>query len=354
MSLLLTQYLAEVAKGELIYDPAQEAILLHFEQIAQKLCEWQRPWRWRKAPSIKGLYLYGTVGSGKTFLLDLFYQYLPIEQKKRFHLHHFLKLVDDGLRALQGQSNPLQRLAGEWAKTTRVLCFDEFIVDDIAHAMILAHLLDALINAGVVLIATSNIPPRMLYLGGLQRARFLPAIDLIEQHCEVLSLSAQRDYRSRHDDFYPSYYVPCSLQNESLMELQFKNISSDYVSNQEIVLLGRRIPYLKKSEQAIWFDFEVLCTIPRSQLDYLELARLFKVIFISRLPVLSDARSVNALLLMHLVDVMYDAKRRLVICAETELQTLYPHPLSLPTFERTLSRLVEMQSTYYQAQCLSS
>ncbi len=349
MSDLLQVYALKVQQGQIQKDSRQQSIIAHFERIRVALTKKFRFWSLRKAKKIQGLYLFGTVGAGKTFLMDLFFEHLAIKEKKRYHFHQFMQEVDAFLRAHQGDKDPLYLFVKKFARTTRVLCFDEFLVYDIAHAMILANLLEALFKAGVVLVATSNIPPELLYEDGLQRARFLPAIAEIESHCEVVSLVLRRDYRQASNEYYPAYFF--EAESDKMFD-EFKALSGPIVIGGAIKIQGREIPFKYRSLASIWFDFDVLCNIPRSQLDYLELASQFDVLFVSGLDVLTLEKKAAALLLIHLVDVAYDAHLRLVISAHVSRENIFSSDLGLPGIARTLSRLEEMQTKAYQTQSM--
>lgn len=345
---LLDHYDGAIAKGELVNDQLQRQVLMTFEQLAQALQRTKTSWfSWRKK-SIQGVYLYGGVGIGKTFLMDLFFDNLAIKEKKRFHFHYFMQQVDKQLRELQGIKNPLHVIASSMAKTTMVLCFDEFMVDDVAYAMILAELLQALFNNGITLIATSNISPDNLYAKGVQRARFLPAIAAIKNHCSVIHLPQLQDHRLGRTSTMNTYFYPLSEDTEKKMREQFNRLAPDATWNGEIIIQHRAIAFLACSSTVIWFDFNVICNLPRSQLDYLEIANRFHTLFISNIPVFGEGNTVLALMLIHLVDVIYDRGLMLILSAATIPEELYSQGELLQDFKRTRSRLVEMQSLDYQ------
>ncbi|AHE66095.1 putative ATPase [Legionella oakridgensis ATCC 33761 = DSM 21215] len=301
----------------------------------------------RTKKTLQGIYLYGPVGGGKTYLMDLFYQGVGIQQKSRFHFHHFMQQVDAQLRRLQGHKDPLRNIAANLAKSTRLLCLDEFFVHDIADAMILAELLQALFNHGVILVATSNTEPDNLYLNGLQRARFLPAIELIKSHCQVLALMENRDYRLGRALLEETYLYPLNDSTNQTLHRQFEAISSEVISEGKLTIQNRCIPFVKCSEHAVWFVFDVICNLPRSQLDYLEIAERFDTVFVSKIPRLTRDDTVRAILLMHFIDVMYDKGVRVIFSAEVPAEQLYTEGAIRHDFQRTLSRLEEMQSSDY-------
>lgn len=223
---LMAQYEAAIHRGDIEDDPLQREILVHMERMASDLKKANSSWLASFYPSrIKGLYLYGPVGAGKTYLVDLFFDHVEESKKARFHFHHFMQQVDAQLRRLQGQKNPLRQIAKQLAKSVRVLCFDEFLVHDVAYAMILAELLQALISHGVILVISSNTKPDDLYANGVHRKRFLPAIAAINQNCEVLDLKEQRDYRIGRQPLVDAYLYPLNKQTQQTMEEQFLRVA---------------------------------------------------------------------------------------------------------------------------------
>lgn len=347
MSLLLEQYDAAIARGEINDDPLQRVVLNQLHLLAQDLEQSKTSWfSWRRPP-LKGAYIYGPVGAGKTYLVDLFYDCLVEKKKARFHFHHFMQQVDAQLRRLQGQKDPLRLLAKELAKTTRVLCFDEFLVNDVAYAMILAELLQALVKEGIVLVISSNTPPDDLYKNGVQRQRFLPVIALIKQDCVVLHLNEQRDYRLGREPLLDAYLYPLNEETAQKMAAQFRHLAPEATENQLITIQNRGLPYLRSGPKSIWFAFEVLCNFPRSQLDYLELADRFEHIFVSDVPCLTVNHTAQAIMFIHFIDVMYDRGIKVVLSAAVAMDELYLSGEMLESFQRTLSRLNEMQSVDY-------
>lgn len=345
---LIERYEQVVAEGDILEDRQQREIIGHLQRLLDEVAADDKRWLpWLRPRPVKGVYLYGPIGVGKTFLLDLFYQALPEGKKARFHFHHFMQQVDRRLRELQGQEDPLRRIAKDFAKKTRVLCFDEFLVHDVAYAMILSELLQALFREGLILVATSNTRPDDLYLNGLQRQRFLPAIALIKKNCEVLSLGYLRDYRLGREPLLTAYLTPLDQKAAALMQAQFLQIAPEAVADQAILVQNREVPTRMVSASAVWFDFHVICTMPRSQLDYLEIAERYETVFISNVPRLHSEDTMNAILLIHLVDVLYDRGIGLVLSAEVVIEELYLQGEVRHEFARTQSRLQEMQSADY-------
>lgn len=341
-------YDAAIERGDIENDPAQRQILSSMQNLIGELTTRRRfslPWNNRQ--TVKGLYLHGAVGGGKTFLMDMFFEHLPLQEKRRVHFHQFMQQVDARLRRLQGTKNPLQAIAEELANTSRVLCLDEFLVNDIADAMILAELLNTLFERGVVLVATSNTAPDDLYRNGVQRNRFLPAIAAIKANCEVLSLNEKRDYRLGRQISLETWLYPLTDDTMKKMADQFAMLEKNYQSDGLLTVQNRDIPYLCCGQQCIWFDFKVICNVPRSQLDYLEITNRFDTVFVSNIPALQERDIVYAVLLMHFVDVMYDSGMRLIFSAAIPLDELTMQGEIAQSFKRTLSRLQEMQSEDY-------
>lgn len=339
-------YEEAVIKGVIENDPLQTDVIHYLDDIASELNSFKN--RWFNRFLVKGLYLYGPVGAGKTFLMDLFYQHAAVKKKLRFHFHHFMQQVDAQLRVLQGQKDPLKKIASDLAKKATLLCLDEFLVYDIADAMILVQLLEELYNHKVVLVATSNTAPDNLYSKGLQRARFLPAIELIKRHCEVIALNDQRDYRLGRTKALKAYLFPLDSAVEQALIEQFEALEPNTtISQSELVVQKRKIQCIKLGKQSVWFDFNVICNLPRSQLDYLEIADRFRTVFVSNIPIFSPADTIKAILFMHFIDVMYDKGIRVIISAEVPADEIYTKGTLYNEFQRTVSRLQEMQSVDY-------
>ncbi len=345
---LVMQYEDAIQRKEIDDDPGQREILIHMQRLADELAQSNKSWfSWMHRTVIKGLYIYGPVGVGKTYLVDLFYQYVEEKKKARFHFHHFMQQIDFKLRQLQGQKDPLWRIAKEIAQTTRLLCFDEFLVHDVAYAMILAELFKALQANHVILVISSNTRPDDLYLNGVQRDRFIPAIEIIKSDCEVLLIPAQKDYRLGHQPLIDAYLYPLTSQTELVMEQQFRALENNITVNGIISVQGRDIPYRQYGGQSIWFSFDVICNLPRSQLDYLELADRFNNIFVSDIPCLTENHTLQTIMFIHFIDVMYDRGIKVVLSAAVPADALYAKGEMTDTFKRTLSRLMEMQSVDY-------
>ena len=308
-------------------------------------------WAGVKAP-IKGIYLWGGVGRGKTYLMDLFFECIPFPGKQRIHFHRFMFSVHNQLQALQGQKNPLDLIASRIAKRIRILCVDEFFVLDIGDAMLLSGLLESLFNRGIVFIATSNIHPDSLYKDGLQRDSFLPAIQLIKRFTDVIELSGDTDYRLRSLTNATLYLFPHNEKTEKQLFTSFSELvpnPADIQSNKTIEIQGRAVSTRYNIEDVIWFDFTVLCSSPRGSADYVELARTFHAVVLSGVPRLGDESDDKARRFVSLIDEFYDRKVKLIMSADVEVTNIYFGQKLKFEFERTTSRLIEMQSYEYLA-----
>ena len=298
----------------------------------------------------RGLYVWGDTGRGKTWLVDIFYDALPFDDKMRHHFHRFMDRVHRELARLEGQSDPLEIVADMLAKETRIICFDELFVSDIADAMILGHLFDGLFRRGVTLVSTSNIPPDDLYRDGLQRARFLPAIGLIRQHTEVINISGDNDYRLRALERAPIYHASLDDTAEESLASAFGSIAPQATwRSQSLDVKNRIIPTIKRADGVVWFEFGDICDGPRSQADYIEIARGFNTVLVSRVPRFTEELENQARRFIALVDEFYDRNVNLILSAEVPLDELYSGEKLAFEFKRTTSRLEEMQSHEYLA-----
>ena len=303
-------------------------------------------------PVIKGLYFWGGVGRGKTYLMDNFFESLPFPQKMRMHFHRFMRRVHAELKKLDGQKNPLQKVADIIAAETKVICFDEFFVSDITDAMILGTLMSELFARGVVLVATSNIVPDGLYKDGLQRARFLPAIALLKEYTQVVNVDGGVDYRLRALEQAELYHYPLDVQADISLQKSFRsllNTPSDEKVGEVLRVEGRDIHSRYSADGVVWFDFDAICDGPRSQNDYIELSKEYHSVFISNVPALGRVNDDQARRFVNLVDEFYDRHVKLVISAERPLAELYSEGKLSFEFQRTISRLLEMQSHEYLA-----
>ncbi len=299
---------------------------------------------------IKGLYFWGGVGRGKTYLMDTFFESLPFERKMRAHFHRFMRRVHGDLKELSGEKNPLTVIADKIAREARVICFDEFFVSDITDAMILAGLFEQLFARNVVLVATSNIVPEELYRDGLQRARFLPAIDLIKKHTKVVNVDGGVDYRLRTLEQAELYHSPLDAEADAILRDSFDKLSPEPgQADVELDIEGRKIQTRHVADDVVWFDFPALCDGPRSQNDYIELSRIYHAVLISNIPQMGVANDDQARRFINLVDEFYDRHVKLVVSAAVPLESLYSGGRLEFEFQRTVSRLLEMQSHDYLA-----
>jgi cell division protein ZapE len=343
-------YQHAIASGQIWQDDDQDRVAHALDKVEQGLAR-KRFWVFKLRP-ISGLYLYGSVGVGKTMLVDMFFQSYTSEKKQRVHFHEFMQKIDTELRHLKGKKNPIRIIIKKIAKQTRLLCLDEFMVTDIAHAMILKNVLDSLFIEGVAVIMTSNIAPDALYQNGLNRAYFLPAIALIKHFCTVIDIHKTQDFRLSHLNMHETVFLSSDKLSNEKMNQWFDTLDKVIEDNSEINIQNRNIPYIKRGNESIWFDFMVIGNIPRSQLDYLSLAKTYKNFFISHIPKLQEADTAKVILLIQLIDILYDKKCRLIISCDVSLDKLYTKGEMLSAFKRTLSRLHEMQTEYYLKHCV--
>lgn len=335
-------------------DDAQRAALARLERVRSQLLArndgdfWRR---WQRQPATAlGLYIHGPVGRGKTLLMDLFYDSLPFPQRRRSHFHHFMRDIHERLKQLDRRREPLAAVARELAKHCRVLCLDELIVGDIADAMILGRLFEALLHQGVTLVMTSNVAPASLYRDGLQRSRFLPTIALLERELEPCPIDGGLDYRLQQLQRAPIYLDSHAADSAARMQRLFQELAGEHGESRALEILGRSVPAIAVHADVVWFEFAALCESSRSQYDYVELAQEFRTVMVSDVPVFATPEQDDAARrFIALVDEFYDQGTKLVVSAAALPPQLYQHGRLLADFERTASRLVEMQSADYLA-----
>jgi len=358
-------------------DPAQLAVLAHLERLHSDLEHYRQ---YRQGPvnrlvtnfgggkrPPRGLYIWGGVGRGKSLMMDAFYGVATLKRKRRMHFHEFMREIHAQMREHSGTEDPLEPISDTIAKQLRLLCFDEFHISDIADAMILARLLEMLISKGVVLVMTSNYKPDDLYPNGLQRARFLPAIALLNAELEVLEIGGQRDHRRRILESIPVYHAPLSPAAEQSMARAFEAMSkASYSSAGSITVGSRQVAFLRRAKGVIWFTFDELCVKPRSQVDYLEIASHYHTVLVSGIPQLHAKERADVVRrFTWLIDVLYDQRVKLIVSAEVGPEQLVVDDRVQSTsagstrsagdvtlmvsaeFARTASRLREMQSKDY-------
>ena len=354
--LIKDAYMEMAGRTGLATDPEQVRVVAELQRLQERVIADAAPLRrllravcLSEVPGrARGIYLWGGVGRGKTFLMDLFFNTLPIERKRRVHFHRMMREVHARLRDLRNVEDPLDRVAADIAKETDVLCFDEFFVSDIGDAMILGRLMQGLFRREVVLVATSNSAPGDLYAGGLQRERFLPAIRILEEATCVLKLDGETDYRLRLLQAAGTYLSPADAVADRKLEKYFRGIAPAAAAVDTVVeVLGREIPARKCAKGIAWFEFEAHCDGPRSQQDYIEIARWYPTVIVSDIPALDADRENTARRFIALVDEFYDRRVKLIVSAATPISSLYSGALLEFEFERTVSRLSEMQTGKY-------
>ena len=348
----------------IVLDASQEQSLQSFERLQKDFAELQRSDSWlgrllTRKRSVPGLYLWGGVGRGKSFLMDAFYECLDDTGKRRQHFHRFMQEIHHRLRELQGQEDPLVLVARDIGREVRLLCLDEFQVTDITDAMLMRRLLENLFDNGVVLVTTSNLHPDALYLHGLQREQFLPAIALLKHNLDVVNIDAGIDYRLRLLEQAGVYHHPLGAEAEAKMAREFESIASDAgQADVQLEVEERMIKARRVGNGVAWFDFPELCDGPRGQADYIELARRYQTVLVSNVPRLRPSKLDVARRFTWLVDEFYDRKVKLVLSAEVPAHELFDVADSgdaflrnLNTFfvDRTVSRLIEMQTHEYLA-----
>ena len=350
MTSVLEAYQAELKARGYESDPAQLRAVQALDRCASEWADYKvkRSNSLKKLinnPDIpKGVYLYGGVGRGKSFLMDCFFNAVPLRRKTRLHFHEFMREVHRELAELQGTANPLDVLAEQIAKRYKLICFDEFHVADITDAMILYRLLKALFNNGVGLVSTSNFRPEDLYPNGLHRDRILPAIDLLNQQLEIVNVDNGTDYRSLTLDQVKLYHVPCGPKADAAMTQAFDQLAASQDEDPMLRIESREILARRKAGGVVWFDFKTLCGGPRSQNDYLEIATQFHTVFLSDVPHMPVRLASEARRFTWLVDVLYDRRVNLILSAEVHPEALYTEGPLVHEFARTVSRLSEMQS----------
>ena len=336
-------------------DHAQSAALDRLQSLCDELAAFKMARqstlkRLLSPPDVpRGVYLYGGVGRGKSFLMDSFYAVVPLRRKTRVHFHAFMRDVHEELKTLTREVDPLATVAQRIARRFRLVCFDEFHVSDIADAMILGRLLTALFAAGVVFVMTSNYPPDDLYPGGLKRENFLPTIKLLHEWLDVIEVDGGVDYRLRTLERVETFHVPAGAVADAAMERTFDAMRNGPDESPQLTIEARPLSARRRAGSAIWFDFDALCDGPRSQRDYLELAQRFAVLFLSGIPVMSADKADLARRFTWLVDILYDHRVKLVASAAAPAEILYLEGRNAREFPRTVSRLTEMRTRDYMA-----
>lgn len=359
---VLQLYEEALRKRGFTEDASQRVAVLRLQQLFEEWLNYKRRRRTAlqrlvvRPPLPRGVYLWGEVGRGKTFLMDSFYRCLPLVRRRRVHFHHFMRDVHRELKELNGKPNPLDALADRIARRYRLVCFDEIAVSDVADAMILGRLLGRTMDRGVVYCMTSNYHPDELYKGGLKREDFLPTIALLGERLDVVHVDGATDYRKRMLRQVRTYHWPLTPENDRALRRTFERIAEVEEESHELDVEGRVIPYRHRAGGVVWFDFKIICGWGRSQNDYLDLARRFHTIIVSGVPRMGLEQADEARRFTLLVDVLYDQRVKLIVSAETAADQLLvrearAHNAQLQAmifqFDRTASRLAEMQTSDY-------
>ena len=339
-------YLNLIDDGQLSFDKEQAKLLEKFNHLNESLTKRSKSWFGQK--KIKGLYIRGEVGRGKTQMMDIFFETLNIQEKKRVHFHRFMKILHDDLDKISAQKDPLKKVAKEISKKTKVLCFDEFYVEDIGDAMLLGRFINELFENKVTLITTSNTHPDNLYRDGLHRSRFLPAIKSIKENCEIYELNSAQDYRLRTLEQLEIFILGKGNQGIKELESNFTELTNgEFQDGQKIKILGREINTIKLAQGSLWVSFKEICEGPRSAKDYIEICSEFHTLFVSNVPIMKGSNDDSARRFIALVDECYERNVNLILSMETELEQIYSGERLLEPFKRTISRLEEMRSKEY-------
>ena len=352
------RYQRDLQAGLIVADDAQAEVIDRLDALSARLVSRAagertlggrlRNWLGRPRLPERGIYLWGGVGRGKTHLMDTFFDALPCDRKLRVHFHRFMQRVHRALTDHAGEANPLERVADDIAKDAAVLCFDEFFVSDIGDAMILGGLVDALLHRGVTLVATSNIPPAELYRDGLQRNRFLPAIALLEAHCEVLHLDSVNDYRFRTLQRADLWHVPHDQQASEALADYYESLAGQPASTPVALEINKRsIQAVGVAPGVAWFTFKALCEEPRSASDFVEIAREYHSVLVEGVPVMSADKEDAARRFINMIDEFYDRNVKLIATAAALPEAIYEGNRLRFEFERTQSRLQEMRTHEY-------
>lgn len=357
----LEAYNQAVKSGRLQADPDQLQVMQALQALFAKLVSMEqqragllsrikRRLAGSRPEPIRGLYIWGTVGRGKTLMVDMFFHNLPIDNKLRMHFHRFMQMIHHELRQLEHMPDPVTVVADRIAERTRVICFDEFHVADITDAMLLGNLLRALFDRGVVLVATSNTEPKYLYWDGLQRERFQPAIDLIERHTRVIRIGGELDHRLAFLDHAEIYHWPLDAAARENLENSFVNLAPEAGTRGEVIEIeDRDIQTVRNADGVVWFEFEALCGGPRSAMDYIEIARTYQAVLLSNVPQFDRDTEDKAKRFINLIDELYDRRVKLIVSAAEAPDRLYNGTRHAADFQRTVSRLHEMSSHTYLA-----
>ncbi|OTG82489.1 cell division protein ZapE [Acinetobacter sp. ANC 4558] len=347
------RYAQVLASGQFMPDEAQAHAVQELDRVWQELIQRYKSskrifHRFRKTTTPKGVYMWGGVGRGKTWLMDQFYDSIPFRRKTRMHFHHFMQHVHKELNKLSGQRNPLDAVADQIYKDAVIICFDEFFVSNVTDAMILSDLFQKLFARGITLIATSNIAPDGLYKNGIHRDRFLPTIELVKKNCVVLNVDAGVDYRLRVLKQAQLFKSPLNVEHNEWIAERFKALTQGQNRSAEAITINhRQIETISHTEDVLWCEFSELCFKPRSPADFIEIANVYNTILVSNVPKLNDYLSEGTRRFIYLVDEFYDRGVKLLLTSEDTIIEIYEGEKLAFEIERTRSRLLEMQSDDY-------
>ena len=347
------RYAQAIASGQFMPDDAQAQAVHELERVWQELIQRYKASkkafrRFRRQTAPQGVYMWGGVGRGKTWLMDQFYDSVPFRRKTRMHFHHFMQYVHRELNKLSGQRNPLDSVADQIYKDAVVICFDEFFVSNVTDAMILSDLFQKLFHRGITLVATSNIAPDGLYKNGIHRDRFIPTIEMVKKHCQVLNVDAGVDYRLRVLKQAQLFKSPLSHDNQNWMAQRFSALTNTQQHSSEPIIINQRtVETIAHTEDVLWCEFSELCFKPRSPADFIEIANIYNTVLVSNVPHLTDFLSEGTRRFIYLVDEFYDRGVKLLLTSEDSIIEIYQGEKLAFEIERTRSRLLEMQSDDY-------
>ncbi len=347
------RYAQAIASGQFMPDDAQAQAVHELDRVWQELIQRYKASkkafrRFRRQTAPQGVYMWGGVGRGKTWLMDQFYDSVPFRRKTRMHFHHFMQYVHRELNKLSGQRNPLDSVADQIYKDAVVICFDEFFVSNVTDAMILSDLFQKLFHRGITLVATSNIAPDGLYKNGIHRDRFIPTIEMVKKHCQVLNVDAGVDYRLRVLKQAQLFKSPLSHDNQNWMAQRFSALTNTQQHSSEPIIINQRtVETIAHTEDVLWCEFSELCFKPRSPADFIEIANIYNTVLVSNVPHLTDFLSEGTRRFIYLVDEFYDRGVKLLLTSEDSIIEIYQGEKLAFEIERTRSRLLEMQSDDY-------
>ncbi|MCT8088429.1 MULTISPECIES: cell division protein ZapE [unclassified Acinetobacter] len=347
------RYAQAIASGQFMPDDAQAQAVHELDRVWQELIQRFKASkkafrRFRRQTSPKGVYMWGGVGRGKTWLMDQFFESIPFRRKMRMHFHHFMQHVHRELNKLSGQRNPLDQVADQIYQQAVVICFDEFFVSNVTDAMILSELFQKLFTRGITLVATSNIAPDGLYKNGIHRDRFIPTIEMVKKHCVVLNVDAGVDYRLRVLKQAQLFKHPLTHDHKLWIAQRFSALTQTQTQSQEPIIINNRIvETIGHTEDVLWCEYSELCLKPRSPADFIEIANIYNTVLVSNVPHLTDYLSEGTRRFIYLVDEFYDRGVKLLLTSEDSIIDIYQGEKLAFEIERTRSRLLEMQSDEY-------